>query len=164
MRKSNIIALSVLALISLFLLFLWWYLGFAKVDAPTDVLISVVWWAAIAAMAFGIYRMEQRRRQQMRTVYVSPTSLFNCESGLVECRSASQRADLIEEIVKSMRYGMDFQDMPAANEFPCTYIVRTEDYKDADDWRGTVVKVDRSGTSKEKAFSSRTSLISALSS
>lgn len=162
MKKSNIVVLGVFAVISLFLLWLWWYLGFHKVDAPGDVMITVVWWAVIAAVIYGITRMEARRRQHMRTVYVSPNALFNCESGLIECSSNAKRVELAEEIVKSMRYGMDFQDMPDPDDFACTYIIRTDSYKDADDWRGTLVKVDRGGTNVEKAFSSRTSLSAAL--
>ena len=108
--------------------------------------------------------MEARRREQMRTIYVSPTALFNCESGLVECRNTNQRIDLAEEILKSMRYGMDFEDMPDPAEFAYSFIIRTHDYKDADHWRGTVLKVDRSGagSSMEKSFSTRTSLATAL--
>lgn len=163
MKRSNYIVLGICAVASLFLLWLWWYLGFSQVDAPADVLISVAWWIVIGLMGYGIYRMEQRRRQQMRTVFVSPTSLFNCECGLVECRNTNQRVDLIEEIQKSMKYGMDFLDMPSSEEFDCSYIVRTQDYKNAENWRGTVVKVDRAGNSMEKDFSSRTSLAAALS-
>ena len=164
MRKSNFIILGILAVASLFLLWLWWYLGFSKVDGPADVLISVAWWLVIGLVAFGIYRMEARRREQMRTVYVSPTALFNCESGLVECRNMNQRVDLVEQIMKSMNYSMDFQDMPDPSDFAYSYIIRTHDYKDADHWRGTVLKVDRSGkgSSEEKSFSTRTSLATAL--
>ena len=100
MKKSNIVVLGVFAVLSLFLLWLWWYLGFHKVDAPGDVLITVLWWGIIAAVAYGIYRMEARRRQHMRTVYVSPTALFNVESGLIECSSNAQRVELVEEISK----------------------------------------------------------------
>ena len=164
MKKSNLIVLGILLVASLFLLWLWWYLGFSRVDTPADVLISVAWWIIISAVAFGIFRMEERRREQMRTVYVSPTALFNCESGIVECRNVSQRVELAEEIMKNMKYGMDFQDMPDPSEFAYTYIIRTHDYQNAEHWHGTVVKVDRSGkgTSEEKTFSTRTSLATAL--
>ena len=164
MRKSNFIVLGILLLASLFLLWLWWYLGFSKVDNPADVLISVAWWIIIGVVAFGIYRMEERRREQMRTVYVSPTALFNCESGIVECRNLNQRIDLVEEIMKNMKYGMEFQDMPDPSDFAYSYIIRTHDYQGADHWNGTVVRVDRSGkgTSEEKTFSTRTSLATAL--
>ena len=162
MRPLNFIVLGIAAAVSLFLLWLWWYLGFSKVDAPADVLIPVAWWLVIGLVVYGIYRMEARRRQQMRTVYVSPTALFNCESGLVECTNTNKRIDMVESILQNMRYGMDFEDMPDPADFAYSYIIRTEDYKNADDWRGTVVKVDRSGNSKERSFSSRTSLATAL--
>ena len=162
MRKSNFIVLALGLLASIFLLWLWWYLGFAKVDTPADVLVTVAWWLVIGLMWYGISRMEQRRRKQMRTVYISPSALFNCESGLIECTNISQRVDIIEEILKSMRYGFEFQDMPERPEFDCSYIVRTDEYKDAQNWKGSVVRVNRSGESVEKQFDSRASLAAAL--
>lgn len=163
MKKSNFIVLGAAFAISLFLLWLWWYLGFAKVDGPADVLISLAWWAVIGLAGFGIYRYEQRRRQQMRTVYVAPSALFNCESGLVECAAnPGARAALVEQIIQNLDYGFDFKDMPERNEFDCSYIVRTEEYQDAENWRGTVVKVDRSGKSKEKPFTSAAALANML--
>lgn len=165
MKKSNVIVLGIAAVASLFLLWLWWYLGFSAVDGPADILITIAWWLVIALVVFGIYRMEARRREQMRTIYVSPTALFNCESGLVECTNTAKRIDLVEEILKNMHYGMDFQDMPDPAEFAYSYIIRTKDYKGANDWHGTVVKVDRSGANAgmAKTFSTRTSLATALS-
>lgn len=162
MKKSNYIVLGIFLVLSLFLLWLWWYLGFAKVDGPADVFITIAWWIAIALVGYGIFRFEQRRRRQMRTVYISPSALFNCESGLVPCTDISQRVALVEEIVKNLRYGFEFEDMPERNDFDCSYIVRTEDYKDANSWRGTVVKVDRSGGSAETPFNSRETLARAL--
>lgn len=164
MKKSNFIVLGIAAVASLFLLWLWWYLGFSSVDAPADILISVAWWLVIGLVAYGITRMEARRREQMRTIYVSPTALFNCESGIVECTNSTKRVELVEEILKNMQYGMDFQDMPDPAEFAYSYIIRTKDYKDGENWQGTVVKVDRSGATSgmEKTFSTRTSLATAL--
>ncbi|MBQ9069548.1 MAG: hypothetical protein IJ131_10945, partial [Eggerthellaceae bacterium] len=84
MKRSNYIVLGAAVVVSLFLLWLWWYLGFARVDGPADVFITLAWWAVIALVGFGIFRFEQRRRRQMRTVYLSSTALFNCECGLLE--------------------------------------------------------------------------------
>ncbi len=162
MKKVNFIVLGALFLASLALLWLWWYLGFSSVDGPADVIISVVWWAAIVAMGYGIYRFEQRRRKQMRTVYVSPTSLYNCELGMLDCPDITQRAALVEEMVKSLKYGFDFQDMPEEGSFDYSYIIRTDDYRDAASWTGTVVKVGRNGSHQEKQFTSRAALESAL--
>ena len=162
MKKSNIIVLALSLAASLFLLWLWWYLGFAKVDTPPDVLITVAWWLAIGLVVYGIHHMEEKRRQQMRTVYISPTALFNCESGLIECRNPFQQVELTEEILKSMDYKMDFQDMPDPAEFAYSYIIRTEKYSDAENWRVTLVKVDRGGNSEETKFDSRETLLASF--
>ena len=47
MKKSNIIITAVAAIASIFLLWLWYFLGFNEVDSPTDLVVSVAWWAVV---------------------------------------------------------------------------------------------------------------------
>ena len=49
MKKSNVIITVILAAVSIFLLALWYWLGFNEIDSPLDLVISVVWWAVIVA-------------------------------------------------------------------------------------------------------------------
>ena len=82
MKKSNVIITVVLAVVSAFLLWLWYWLGFNEVDSPLDLVVSVVWWAVIAAGVVLVYRSEQKRRRQVRTVYLADGRYYNSEAGL----------------------------------------------------------------------------------
>ena len=79
MKKSNVIVLAVAALVAAFLLFLWYYLGFNHIDSPFDLVLTVVWWLGIALIVGGIIYVERKRQRQIRTIYVSPTALYNSE-------------------------------------------------------------------------------------
>lgn len=48
MKKSNIVVLTIAAVVSVFLLGLWFFLGFNQIDSPLDLVVSVIWWVAIA--------------------------------------------------------------------------------------------------------------------
>ena len=47
MKKSNVIVLAVAALVAAFLLFLWYYLGFNRIDNPFDLVLTICWWIGI---------------------------------------------------------------------------------------------------------------------
>lgn len=132
MKRSNWIVLAILVLISAFLLWLWYYLGFNKVDNPFDLVLSIIWWIGVAVIVWLVYRSEKKRQEQIRTIYVSPTSLFNSERGVVECPDPAQRVTLMEDILGNLRYNFHREDMPSKDEFDFRYVVRTEDYKEPD--------------------------------
>lgn len=132
MKKSNVVLFTVLILISAFLLWLWFYLGFNKVDSPLDLVMSIVWWVIAALLMFFIYRSEKKRREQIRTIYVSPGALFNSERGLVECPDPDRRVALMEGILTDLKYNFNKEDMPADEDFDFTYVVRTEDFDKKD--------------------------------
>ena len=83
MKKSNVIALAVAALVAAFLLFLWYYLGFNHIDNPFDLVLTICWWIGIGLIVAGIMYVEHKRQRQIRTIYVSPTALYNSEKGIV---------------------------------------------------------------------------------
>lgn len=132
MKKSNVVLFTVLILISAFLLWLWFYLGFNKVDSPLDLVMSIVWWVIAALLMFFIYRSEKKRREQIRTIYVSPGALFNSERGLVECPDPDRRVALMEGILTDLKYNFNKEDMPDDEDFDFTYVVRTEDFDKKD--------------------------------
>lgn len=82
MRKSNIVIIAILLIVSLFLLWLWKFLGFSLHD-PIDLTIAIVWWVILAAVIVAIVITEQRRRSRIRTIFVSDGVLYNCETGVV---------------------------------------------------------------------------------
>ena len=81
MKKSNVIITVVLAAVSIFLLALWYMLGFNEIDSPLDLVISVVWWAVIVAGIAVAAKTESTRRQRIRTVYVADGVFYNSEAG-----------------------------------------------------------------------------------
>ena len=83
MRKSNYLVLGAAAVVAALLLVLWYHLGFNHIDSPLDLTLAIVWWVGIVAIAAIIVRFEERRRRQIRTLYVSPKSLYSSELGMV---------------------------------------------------------------------------------
>ena len=54
MKKSNVIVFAIAAVLSIFLLWLWYFLGFNQIDSPLDLIISIIWWVVIVALIAGV--------------------------------------------------------------------------------------------------------------
>lgn len=168
MKKSNWIGLAIAVLVGVFLLWLWFFLGFNRVDSPLDLVISVIWLVAIVAVAVAVNRLERQREKRLRTIYVSSTAIFNKERGLVSLGSAAAAPSVMERILRDMEYGFDLKEMPKPEEFNCRYVVQTDEYKatggegDSPTWKGTVVAIDRAAGNREMPFFSRDELAAAL--
>lgn len=168
MKKSNWIGLAIAVLVDVFLLWLWFFLGFNLVDSPFDLVISIIWLVAIVAVAVAVNRLERQREKRLRTIYVSSTAIFNKERGLVSLGSAAAAPRVIEGILGNLEYGFDPKELPKPEEFNCRYVVQTDEYKAADGeggsptWKGTVVAIDRAAGNREMPFSSRDELAAAL--
>ena len=169
MKKSNWIGLAIAVLVDVFLLWLWFFLGFSLVDSPFDLVISIIWLGAIVAVAVAVNRLERQREKRLRTIYVSSTAIFNKERGLVSLGSAAAAPSVMERILRDMEYGFDLKEMPKPEEFNCRYVVQTDEYKATGGeggeptWKGTVVAIDRAAGNREMPFSSRDELAAALS-
>lgn len=167
MKKSNWIGLAIAVLVDVFLLWLWFFLGFNRVDSPLDLVISIIWLVAIVAVIVGVNHLERQREKRLCTIYVSPTALFNKERGLVSLGSAAAPS-VMERILRDMEYGFDLKEMPKPEEFDCRYVVQTDEYKAAGGeggeptWKGTVVAIDRAAGNRKTPFSSRSELAAAL--
>ena len=168
MKKSNWIGLAIAVLVDVFLLWLWFFLGFNQVDSPLDLVISIIWLVAIVAVAAAVNRLERQREKRLRTIYVSSTTVFNKERGLVSLGSAAAAPSVMERILRDMEYGFDLKEMPKPEEFNCRYVVQTDEYKatggEGGDptWKGTVVAIDHAAGNREMPFSSRDELAAAL--
>lgn len=168
MKKSNWIGLAIAVLVDVFLLWLWFFLGFNQVDSPLDLVISIIWLVAIVAVAAAANRLERQREKRLRTIYVSSTAVFNKERGLVSLGSAAAAPSVMERILRDMEYGFDLKEMPKPEEFNCRYVVQTDEYKatggEGGDptWKGTVVAIDHAAGNREMPFSSRDELAAAL--
>lgn len=168
MKKSNWIGLAIAVLVDVFLLWLWFFLGFNRIDSPLDLVISVIWLVAIVAVAAAVNRLERQREKRLRTIYVSSTAVFNKERGLVSLGSAAAAPSVMERILRDMEYGFDLKEMPKPEEFNCRYVVQTDEYKATGGeggeptWKGTVVAIDHAAGNREMPFSSRDELAAAL--
>lgn len=164
MRTSNAIIFGVLIALSVALLALYFYLGFNKIGGIGDIVLSVLWWALIAGLIFAITRVEQHRRRQLRTIYVSPTAIYNPEQGVIACSNPAERVERIYQMLSGMNYGFAKQELPATHNFDCRYVVRTDEFKqgEAPVWNGSVVRVDRVRGNREKPFTTRQTLATML--
>lgn len=129
MKKSNIVVLTIAAVVSVFLLGLWFFLGFNQIDSPLDLVVSVIWWVVIAASVHLINKVESNRREKIRSVYVGDGQLFNSESGLVAAAPGMSLMDSVQNIVENLDYGFEMQDFPEKSEFIPRLLVRTTQYK-----------------------------------
>ncbi len=181
MKKSNCLIVAIALVASAFLLWLWFHLGFNEVDNPLDLALSILWWVVVALVVIVIARVEHKRRELIRTVYVSPAALFNSERGTVPVSCAADRMGAMQEVLRGLSYGFERKDMPSREDFDCLFVVRTKKYKASQaggqpgqsgsapagadseaEWEGTVVKVDHAGGNTETAFSSARELAALL--
>lgn len=168
MKKSNWIGLAIAVLVDVFLLWLWFFLGFNRIDSPLDLVIFIIWLVVIVAVIVGVNHLERQRKKRLRTIYVSSTAVFNKERGFVSLGSAAAAPSVMERILRDMEYGFDLKEMPKPEEFNCRYVVQTDEYKATGGeggeptWKGTVVAIDHAAGNREMPFSSRDELAAAL--
>lgn len=160
MKKSNWIVYIIALIISAFLLWLWYFLEFDHIDAPLDLVLSIVWWVLVAVACFSIHRVEKKRRERLRTCYVRKDMLYNSEAGTLALSTSD--ADNVFETMRStlanLEYGFDIQGRPEddnGNSLPFAFVVRSKKFKEktkddeqrnaADDidWEGEVVMATR---------------------
>lgn len=173
MKKTNIIITAVAAIASIFLLWLWYFLGFNEVDSPTDLVVSVAWWAVVIGGAALVARFEKQRCYMIRTMYVAPNCLYNSEYGIAPLASGISAAPAaIARMLEGLEYSFHTEAAPDQSDpsqrVDFRYIVRTDVYK-ADDgnagassnerWEGEVVNV---ATGQTTPFTSRTELAALL--
>lgn len=154
MKKNNVIVFALLVLLSAFLLWLWYYLGFNRVDNPLDLVLSIIWWIAIALGIALIVRLEQVRRRRIRTVYVDDRSTFNSEKGLLPLDAAVSAQDFIAGMLDDLKYDFTREDFPEPEDFQPRYFIRTEKFeaeKRDDDENDVSDATDASGVGEPSA-------------
>lgn len=158
MKKSNFLVFAVALLASAFLLFLWYYLGFNHIDDPFDLVVSILWWLVIALLVGGIIYVERKRQRQIRTIYVSPTALYNSEQGIVGLHDTTT-LEAMRTILEGLEYGFGKEDLPDRKTFDYRFVVQTDEYKEGNEekgeeptWKGTVTKIDYENGNVETSF------------
>lgn len=168
MRKSNIVITALIVIVSLFLLWLWYYLGFNQIDSPLDLVISIVWWAVVVLGVVMVVRMEAARRRQIRTVYVRPGGFFNTEAGMIALGEGETMPEAVARALNKLEYGFGAVRAPEVDadgsHVVFDYVVRTKEYTpesstQSEKWTGEVEEI-RTGTVTE--FGSRDELASAI--
>lgn len=142
MKKSNVIIFVIFAVISVFLLWLWYTLGLDKVDAPLDLILSIIWWVVIVVAGVVIYRVEKVRQQRVRTLYVSDDLVFNSELGSKSYDNPVDLMTVAEEILNDIKYNFNKETIPNKDAFPVKFFIRTNKYKKDDTWEGEVVNAE----------------------
>ncbi len=171
MKKNNVIVLAISAVAAAFLLWLWFYLGFNNVDSPTDLALAIGWWVGIVAIVAILIYLERKRQKQIRTIYVSPTALYNSERGIVALKGDSF-TDAMEGILQQLEYNFNKEDLPSSKTFDFRYVVQTDEYKEQDSeddqessepkWTGKVTKIDPENGNTETDFGNVAELRTAL--
>lgn len=168
MKKSNVLITAVIVVVSAFLLWLWYNLGFNHVDSPLDLVLSVVWWAIVVVGVVLVAKAEKTRQESVRTVYLGEGRLYNSETGVRMLSAGASVADSLAAVLAGLTYGFDREAAPdpddKENPANWTHVVRTSKYELArnDDgerkdetWEGEVVVVE---TGRTIPFTSRAAL------
>lgn len=139
MKKKNWIVAAIATVASVLLLCLWYVLGFNYVDAPLDLVISIIWWIVLAASVAAIVRTEKKRRAAMRTLFVGESMMFNPGRGLVELGEQNV-LDAAAEVLDGLEYGFATEDMTGHIRPQVDCIVYTDEFDLEDDvWKGEVL-------------------------
>ena len=136
MKRNNYIIFAAAFAVSIFLLWLWYALQFNLVDAPTDLIICVIWWVLIAVCCFIIYRVEMRRQKRLRTCYLAEDGLFNAEAGSKSYEDMDSAVECLEDVLENLEYGFDFQELPEDGRFIAVVRSDTFTLKQAQDAEG----------------------------
>lgn len=142
-RKSNVLIIAILVVASIAFLWLWNYLRFNLVHG-LDLVITIVWWVVIVALCLAIHYVEQKRRERMRTVFISDGALYNSEAGVVSLDSDDPATcvETIRSLLSNLNYDADAKVDSNQTRMRFKYIVHSPKFADeGDTWRGDVVHV-----------------------
>lgn len=171
MKKSNWLAFIIAIIISAFLLWLWFFLGFNHIDAPLDLVLSIIWWVIIVVACYAIYRVEKKRQERARTCYVADRYIYNAEVGSITAEGVEAAVEKMHDVIKDLEYNFEVKDAPKDAQF--NFVVRSKKFKvrrEADeeqgvaeelDWEGEVAVVERPNDDP-LPFSNRAELLQTL--
>jgi len=115
MRKANKIIIVICSLISIFLLLsLWCYFGFEIVHFNFHLNLLILWWFVIIFGGLIVYKLEQKRRAEIRTIYIlSDNSIFNFETGVIPIPIGDNLFNTVRKVIANLRYDFNRQTLPA---------------------------------------------------
>ena len=165
MKKSNVLLIVIAVILSAFLLWLWYDLGFNHIDNPLDLVISIIWWVIMVLAIVCIVKVEKTRREKIRTAYLSDYFVFNSEAGMVAL-DGTDVLDLLEKMIADLKYDFTNSSIEDEQKETIKKVIRTKKYKPAENddeeptWEGEVC-VAFSGKEPQE-FNSRAELAALL--
>lgn len=144
MRKSNWFVLALASIAAAVLLWLWYYLGFNRVDSPLDLVVAIIWWVVIVAVAFAIKHTEDKRRERMRTAFVGDGFLYNPETGLLVSELGESEVALLERTLADLTYSNKIVALDKDEQLPFRWVVHTITFDKAGEvWKGEIRSVHK---------------------
>ena len=163
MRKSNWVVVAIAAVAVGVLLWLWYFLGFNRIDSPLDMIVAAVWWVVIALVVVAIKRAEDKRREKMRVAFVGDGFLYNPETGLVMPDEGETEVSLLERTLANMTYPDKVVELDENERLPFRWVVRSFKFdQDNDVWEGEVSRAHKPDE-EPLIFENRDDLIALLS-
>lgn len=163
MRKSNwvVVAIAIVAVAAL--LWLWYFLGFNRIDSPVDIVVAVVWWVVIALVIFAIKHAENKRREKMRVAFIGDGFLYNPEGGLMIPDPGESEIALLERTLASMTYPDKVVALDEERQLAFRWVVRSFKFdQDEEVWEGEVSPAHKPDQ-EPSTFESREQLVALLS-
>ena len=130
-RKSNVIIIAILMVASIAFLWLWNYLGFHLIDMR-DLVITILWWIITIGLCIAIHIAEKRRRERIRTIFISDGVLYNPEVGVVRLESNDPQAyvDGMRELLDNLNYDPNVSPDASQKRLRFSYIVHSPKFSD----------------------------------
>jgi len=159
MRKNNWVIAILAVLVAVAFVIAWYMLKFNKIDNPLDLVLGIVVVAFVIAMGIVLNRMEQKRREILRTMYVSGPVCYNKIGGCTPFTSIPELIEHTSQVLNGMDYRADLVTEPVG--FIPAFSIATDEF-DAENekWTGNV-KDEKTGVSNP--FSDKAALTAAVS-
>ena len=157
MQKSNWIIIAILVAASVLFLWMWQALQFNVVDNPVDLVITLAWWLVIAGACVAIHLAEKKRRERIRTMFLAPGLVYNCETGVIRLEPGTSVVGTLQTLLGALNYSFDLAELPSNSRVRFQRIVRTSKFGDNGAiWEGELVEVAH--PDRPQAFESRREL------
>ncbi len=116
---------------SIAFLWLWNYLGFHLIDMR-DLVITILWWIITIGLCIAIHIAEKRRRERIRTIFISDGVLYNPEVGVVRLESNDPQAyvDGMRELLDNLNYDPNVSPDASQKRLRFSYIVHSPKFSD----------------------------------
>ena len=104
--------------------------------------ITLAWWLVIAGACVAIHLAEKKRRERIRTMFLAPGLVYNCETGVIRLEPGTSVVDTLQTLLGALNYSFDLAELPSNSRVRFQRIVRTSKFGDNGAiWEGELVEV-----------------------